>query len=56
MFGLWEEVWQNALVEFSLSDDPSFKKSLSCGIEGAVEECQECGGIFGENGFLGVID
>jgi hypothetical protein len=56
MFGLREEVWQNALVEFSLSDDSSFKKSLSCGIKGAVEECQECGSVFGENGFLGVID
>src|SRR5437763_46919 len=56
VLGLWQKVWQNALVKFSLSDRSTFKESLSCGIEGAVEECQERGSFLGEDDLLALID
>lgn len=56
MLGLWEKVREISLVELLLSDNSSLQQSFSCGIEGSVEKCQECGGIFGKNVFSRIVD
>lgn len=54
--GLWEEIWENPLVELGLSDNTALEKLLSSGVEGSVEEGDESNGILGEDLLVGVVD
>lgn len=49
VLGLWQKVELAALVKLQLANLASLKKSLACGVEGAVEEGEEGGCILGED-------
>lgn len=53
---LWEEIGQGAFVELCLSNNPAFEEVFSRGIEGSVEEGEECSSFFGENLLVEVVD
>lgn len=49
VLGLWEEIWNVALVELSLANHAALKECFSGAIESAVEQCKENSGLFGED-------
>ena len=56
VLGLWEEIWENALVELGLSDHTALEELLSSCVERSVEESKERNGVLGEDLLVGVVD
>lgn len=56
VLGLWEEVWEVALVELRLADHTSLEQLLSSGVESSVQHGEEDDSVLVQDLLLLVID
>jgi hypothetical protein len=56
VLGLGQKIGQDAAVELGLADHAALKELLAAGVEGAVQQREEDGGIFGQDLFGLVVE